>query len=382
MQKRAGEIEKRKNEHLKLALSEKSQIGDAGFGRYKFVHNALPEIDFDKIDISTIFPARAGRLGKSIDYPFFISCMTGGINDGAKINRNLARVAQKHNIAMGVGSQRAAIEHKNLKKMFEVRKYAPDIPVIANIGLVQINYGYGISEFQKCVDMIKADALAVHINPIQEVIQPEGDRNFESLLPKLAKIVKKLSVPVIVKEVGFGLSGDVVRRLYGVGVRIFDTAGRGGTNWVWIEEKRAFSKSTSKSVSAKVKTPGLNSFNPAGCLGLNLADIFTDWGISTTDSIKACEQFRIKIKPKKARDEIVILGSGGVRTGVDIAKAIALGADLVGIAMPFAGAATVSSREVGKLVERLSLELKIAMFGVGAANIPQLKKIKLPPISF
>ncbi|MHA2055236.1 MAG: alpha-hydroxy-acid oxidizing protein, partial [Candidatus Hodarchaeales archaeon] len=189
-------------------------MGDAGFGKYRFNHNALPEIDFEKIDTSTKI------LGKKVDYPFFISCMSGGINKGLSFNNTLAKAAQKYGIAMGVGSQRIAIEYPVYEKQFQVRKYAPDIPLIANIGLVQLNYGYGLKEFQKCIDMIDADALAVHINPIQEVVQPEGDRNFEKLLPKLEKLVKKLTVPIIVKEVGFGLSESVAVRLNKIGIAI------------------------------------------------------------------------------------------------------------------------------------------------------------------
>ena len=175
-------IQQRKKDHLKIALSDISQTGVNGFEKYRFIHNALPEINFDDIDLSTNF------LGKKVKYPFFISCMTGGVAEGLKINRNLALAAQKYGIAMGVGSQRAAIENEELAKLFMSREVAPDIPLIANVGLVQLNYGFGHKEFQRCVDMIKADALAVHINPIQEVIQPEGDRNFSGLLPKLEKL--------------------------------------------------------------------------------------------------------------------------------------------------------------------------------------------------
>lgn len=335
-------IEKRKKDHLRIATSDISQTGNPGFDRYRFVHNALPEIDFDKIDTSTTF------LGKKVNYPFLISCMTGGVAEGKKINRNLAKAAQKYNIAMGVGSQRAAIENSELANLFMAREEAPDIPLIANVGLVQLNYGFGLREYQKIVDMIDADALAVHINPIQEVIQPEGDRNWENLLPKLAKIVRELSVPIIAKEVGFGLSENVVRRFYKAGVRIFDTAGWGGTSWAVVEGQRR---------------SGWES----------LGYLFGEWGIPTAESIVQVQEFRLKTKDKR----LVILGSGGVRSGIDIAKAIALGSDMVGIAYPFAKAALISSQEVEKLIERLALELKIAMFGVGAKKIKELKFSKL-----
>lgn len=333
-------IQQRKKDHLKIALSSESQIGVSGFENYRFVHNALPEINFDGIDLSTNF------LGKKVSYPFFISCMTGGVANGKKVNRRLAAAAQKYGIAMGVGSQRAAIEHPELANLFKAREVAPDIPLMANVGLVQLNYGFGARQFQKCVDMIKANALVVHMNPIQEVIQPEGDRNFAKLLPKLKKVLPKLSVPVIAKEVGFGLSYDVAKRLYNAGVRIFDTAGWGGTNWSFVEGQRR--KSSEK-----------------------LGQLFSQWGIPTTESIKQVSEFA------KTKKDITLIASGGIRNGIDIAKAIALGADLVGIAMPFAKAALESQESVEKLIERYALELKIAMFGVGAKNLKELKKVKL-----
>jgi isopentenyl-diphosphate delta-isomerase len=343
------QIEKRKAEHLKFALSPKAQIGNPGFDRYRFIHNALPEIDFDKIDTSTAF------LGKKVNYPFFISCMSGGVAEGVGMNKNLAKAAQKFGIAMGVGSQRVALENPNLAKTFQIRQYAPDIPIMANLGLVQLNYGFGLAECKRAVEMISADALVFHLNPIQEVIQPEGNRNFEKLLPKLEKIVKKLFVPVIVKEVGFGLSEDVVRRLYNIGIKIFDTAGWGGTNWAWVEDRRDRDRDRDRD---------------------RMGHVFSQWGIPTADSIKMCADFRSKLKTNH-QPLITIFGSGGIRAGIDIAKAICLGADLVGIAAPFAKAALKSSGEVEKLIETYTHELKTAMFGVGAKDIAVLKGVKL-----
>lgn len=326
---------------MRIALSGVSQTGDTGFSKYRFIHNALPEVDFDKIDTSVRF------LGKKVNYPFFISCMTGGVKEGKKINRNLAAAAQKHNIAMGVGSQRAAVEHPKLKDLFVARGVAPDIPLLANVGLVQLNYGFGAEEFQKIVDMIDADALAIHINPVQEAIQPEGDRNWEGLLAKLPKVIKKISVPVIVKEVGFGLSSDVAARLYKAGVRIIDTAGWGGTSWAVVEGERR------------------DGWRSAGSL-------FGEWGIPTSESIRMCAQVS-----KKNKGRLVVLGSGGIRTGVDVAKAISLGSHMVGIAAPFAQAAVISTAKVSEYIEKIGLELKIAMLGVGAKNITELRNTKL-----
>lgn len=334
------EIKKRKKDHLIHALSASARIGNTGFERYRFIHNALPEIDFSGIDTSATF------LEKKVDYPFFISCMTGGIDKGKRINRNLAKAAQKYNIAMGVGSQRIAIEHPELEVLFKAREYAPDIPLMANVGLVQLNYGFALKEFQRCINMIKADALVVHINPIQEVIQPGGDRNWKGLLKKLAGFIEKLSVPVIAKEVGFGLSEDVVKRLYAIGVRYFDTAGWGGTNWAMVEGLR-------------------------GKAGLELAKTFSEWGIPTSESIIMCAKLNEELVKNK-REPITILGSGGIRSGLDMAKALALGADLVGVAAPFAKAALKSENNVEKLIENYAAELKVAMFGVGAENLERL----------
>ena len=336
------QISQRKKDHLKIALSDKSQTGDAGFDAYRFVHNALPEIDFDEIDLSTNF------LGRKVNYPFFISCMTGGAEEGGRLNKNLAIAAQKKGIAMGVGSQRAAVEHPELRATFKIREYAPDIPIIANVGLVQLNYGFGIKEIEQIIEMVDADAIAFHINPIQEVIQPEGDRNFKDLLPKLKKILPKINVPVMVKEVGFGLSYDVIERLFDVGVRIFDTAGWGGTSWAVVEGERRV---------------GYES----------LGELFGDWGIPTTDSIRMCADFRDKLSTKH-KPPITIIGSGGVRNGIDMAKAIALGSDMVGVAMPFAKAGLESEQAVKELIDRYAYELRSVMFGVGARDIAELQE--------
>lgn len=331
-----NQIAQRKKDHLKIATSSVSQTGDNGFAKYRFINNSLPEVDFDKINLSTTF------LDKKVNYPFFISCMTGGVAEGLKLNRNLAAAAQKYGIAMGVGSQRAAVEHPELEKLFLAREVAPSIPLIANVGLVQLNYGFGTREFQKCVDMISADALAVHINPMQEVIQPEGDRNFSNLLPGLSRLVDKISVPIIAKEVGFGISYGVAQRLYKAGVRIIDTAGWGGTSWAVVEGERRDGYA-------------------------DLGQLFGQWGIPSAESIAQVSSLA------KRKKDLVVLGSGGIRNGVEIAKAIALGADMVGIAAPFASAALKSQEEVEKLIEKYALELKIAMFGVGAKSISELR---------
>lgn len=329
------DIEKRKKEHIKIAVSDISQVGTNGLENYRFIPNSLPEINFDKIDTSTTF------LKKKVSQPFFISCMTGGILEGGKLNKNLAKACEKHNIAFGVGSERAAIENPSLAKFYDVRKYAPNIPILANIGLVQLNYGFGSKEFQKCVDIVGADALVVHINPIQEAIQPEGNRNWEGLLNKLERIIDKIKVPVIVKEVGFGMSKSVIERLVKVGVRYIDVAGWGGTNWSMIEGLR-------------------------GKADKELGELFSNWGISTAESLENAKGFK----------DLNVIGSGGIRNGIEIAKCISLGANIVGIAAPFAKAGLKSEEDVESLIEKYAKELKVTMFGVGVKNIKELKKVK------
>lgn len=331
-----SDIETRKKEHIKIAVSDISQFGSNGLENYRFTTNSLPEIDFDKIDTSTIF------LNKKVNYPFFVSCMTGGILEGGKLNKNLAKACEKYGIAFGVGSQRVAIENPSLAKFYNVRKFAPNIPVLANIGLVQLNYGFGVKEFQKCVDIVGADALVVHINPIQEVIQPEGNRNWEGLLNKLGKVIDKIKIPVIVKEVGFGMSKDVIERMVKVGIQYIDIAGWGGTNWSMIEGLR-------------------------GKADRELGELFSNWGISTAESLENTKGFK----------GLNVIGSGGIRNGIEIAKCISLGASIVGIAAPFAKAGLKSEEDVEGLIEKYAKELKVTMFGVGVKDIKELKKIKI-----
>lgn len=327
-------MRKRKADHIRICLQQEVGSGSTELEKYQFVHQALAEIDFEKIDVSTKF------LGKKISASILISSMTGGTSQAGRINRNLARAAQKLGVAMAVGSQRIAIENPKLASTFQVRDVAPDIPLLANLGAVQLNYGYGIKECRRAIKMIGADALILHLNPLHEAIQPEGNRNFENLLPKISKIAKNLSVPVIVKEVGCGISEDVARRLYQAGIKIVDTAGWGGTNWAKIEGIRAQNR---------------------------LGETFSQWGIPTAGSIIRCK----KVKG------LTVIGSGGIRNGIEIAKAIALGADLVGLALPFLKPATKSTKAVEQELVQLIKELKIVMFCLGVKNIKGLKRLQL-----
>ncbi len=323
----------RKAEHIELALDRKVQSDRRYFNDYTFDHEALPEIDFDEIDVSTSF------LGRQLSSPLLISCMTGGTASARTINENLAIAAEDMQIALGLGSQRKAIEDASQEHTFKVRKLAPNIPIMANLGAVQLNYGFGLHECEKAVRMVEADALVFHLNPLQEAIQPEGQRNFKDLLGKMGEIARHLSVPVLVKEIGCGISERTARRIKEAGIDIIDTSGMGGTSWARIEAHRAQE--------------------------LALGDLYANWGIPTPESIQQVKKV----------EGVTVIGSGGIRTGLDVAKAISLGADLVGLASPFLEPAINSSHAVVRIIERILRELKIAMFCVGADSLEALKRI-------
>lgn len=320
----------RKAEHIRLALDERMQLGGHYFDAYRLEHAALPEVDLAAVDVSTTF------LGRRLAAPLLISCMTGGTGEAKRINCNLAIAAQRCGIALGVGSQRKAFEDPATVDSFRVRSLAPDVPLLANLGAVQLNYGFGVDECRRAVEMIDADALVLHLNCLQEAIQPEGQCDFSGLLDKMARVAASLSVPVIVKEVGCGISGELGRRLLERGLGIVDCAGTGGTTWARIEAARAHDA--------------------------DLGELFADWGIPTPRAIEELA----------AVDGLTVIGSGGVRHGLDVAKAIALGADLVGMAFPFLEAARESPERVAVKIERTVRELKIAMFCSGARDLDAL----------
>lgn len=322
----------RKAEHIHLALEERMQVPLHSFDRYSFTHEALPEIDLAGIDTQTPF------LGHTLHSPLLISCMTGGTDEATRINRRLATAAEELGIAVGVGSQRKALEDPTLAASFEVRKYAPSVPVLANLGAVQLNYGFGLDQCRAAVEMVGADALVFHLNPLQEAIQPEGQCDFRGLLDKMGEVASRLQVPVIAKEVGSGISAATARALASVGIGIVDCAGVGGTSWALIEAARAADP--------------------------EIGDLFGDWGIPTPQNIRALSEV----------PGLQIIASGGVRTGLDVAKAIALGADLVGMARPFLEAAMKSSDAVVARAQSTLRELRVAMFCVGARTLEALGK--------
>mgnify|MGYP000232784091 CR=1 FL=1 len=321
----------RKLDHIKICLEKQVEAGDPGFDRVVLKHFDLPEINFDEISMKKRF------LGKKLEKPFLIEAMTGGSKEGEEINKSLAKIAEEFGLAFGVGSQRVAIENPKLEKTFWVRDVAPSVLLIANLGAVQLNYGYSLEECEKAVEMIDADALALHLNPLQEIIQPEGNRNFSNLIEKINLVAKELKKPVIVKSVGCGISYDIANKLK---VKAIDVSGVGGTSWALIEGYRSGKRS------------------------LEIAKKFSDWGLSTVDSL---------LEVSKLKERFEIIASGGIRDGIHAAKSFALGADIVGMALPLLRILKASGKNaVKEYLDKFFLELKIAMFLTSSRNVDEL----------
>jgi len=329
-------LSKRKTDHLDINLQKDvSSILTTGLDSYHFEHCALPELDMAEIDTGIVF------MKKKLWSPLLISSMTGGTEEAWKINRNLAIAAQENRIAMGVGSQRAAIHQPETVHTFEIRSLAPDAFLMANLGAIQLNYGYGIEECLEAVEMIQADALILHLNPLQEALQPEGDTNWKGLLQKIAWVVKNIPVPVIIKEVGWGINGSLARQLADIGIAAIDVAGAGGTSWSQVEMYRM--------ADEHQRVTAAN---------------FRGWGIPTADAIQ---------QVATAVPELPVIASGGLRNGIDVAKCIALGAVMAGMAGTLLKSAAVSAEEASATIRRINREMKIAMFVTGIADIPELQ---------
>ncbi|GAB6056107.1 type 2 isopentenyl-diphosphate Delta-isomerase [Methanobacterium movens] len=325
-------ISNRKLEHLLLCAHCDVQYKNktTGFEDVELIHRALGEVNKKEIDIS------AEILGKELQSPIILSAITGGHPAALAINRELARAAEKMGIGMGVGSQRAAVENPELTSTYTIaREEAPSALLIGNIGAPQIEYA------PQAVEMIDADALAVHLNPLQESIQPEGDLDARGYAKSIGEIVKTVDVPVVVKETGTGISQEDALILEGKGIDAIDVAGSGGTSWAAVETYRAD-----------------DSY---------LGELYWDWGIPTAIStVEVCQSVNIQV-----------ISSGGIRSGLDAAKAIALGADGVGIALPVLKEAYIGYKEVIKVIERFQESLKSAMFLVGASNLEELQNSSL-----
>lgn len=337
----SGATSRRKGEHIRICLEEQVEGVDvsSGFERYGFRHNALPELSFEEVSLE------ADWFGTPLRTPFLVSSMTGGTDAAGAINRRLAAAAEAKGWAIGLGSMRAAIESEELAATFAVRKEAPTVPVIANIGAVQLNYGFGADACKRAVDMAEANALVLHLNGLQELFQPEGDTDFRGLLRQIGGICRSLPVPVGVKEVGWGIDGETAARLREVGVAFIDCAGAGGTSWSQVEKYR----------TSPVRRQA--------------AEAFAGWGNPTAECVKEI---------RERLPDAFLIASGGLHTGVDAAKAIALGADMTGFGrslLPQAAGedAERSAERLLEQFERIEFELRTAMFGIGAANLRQLR---------
>lgn len=335
-----ADINVRKTEHIRICLDENVEgvNKSTGLEGINFIHNALPEINFSSIDLATSF------LGKALKAPFLVSSMTGGSELAEKINQNLGMAAEEKGWAIGLGSTRALLESDAHEDSFMIRKYAKTVPLIANLGAVQLNYGYGVEECRRLVEMTEADSLVFHLNSLQEVVQDEGDLNFENLLPKIEEVCKSLDVPVGAKEVGFGIDGSIAEKLYNAGISYIDVAGAGGTSWSQVEKFRSKDQ-----------------------LRIQAAEAFNNWGIPTKDCI---------VSVKSRLKDVPVVASGGMKTGLDAAKAITIGADLIGFARQLLQAATESAESVLSTMEQIEFELKMTMFGIGVTNLDELKNTK------
>jgi len=327
---------RRKREHLDaIAQDPAIERGDSGFAAIRLSHRALPEIALDDVD------TRCNFLGKTLRLPLLISSMTGGDDpEIRRINHNLAQAAEQSGVALAVGSQRVQFTSPAAETSFRLRDIAPSAVLIANLGAVQLNYGFGLEHCRRAVETLAADGLYLHLNPLQEAVQPEGNTNFAGLADKIAAVARDLPVPVLLKEVGSGLSPADIARGKQAGVRYFDLAGRGGTSWSRIEHHRRR--------------------DPADTLGLT----FQDWGLTTAEALRL---------NRTAHPDVVLIASGGIRNGIDMAKAVLLGAELCGIAAPFLAAAQDSAAAVSAAIARLEREYRTALYLLGCRNNAALR---------
>jgi isopentenyl-diphosphate delta-isomerase len=333
-------IQSRKNDHIRINLEEdvSSNLSN-GFENFRFIHNALPEINLEEIDLSQKI------FNKKVKIPILISSMTGGTSKAYQINKQLAIAAEKFGLAMGVGSQRAAIEDHTLNETFDIRVFAPNIVLFANLGAIQLNYGFGVDECKKAVEMIGADSLFLHLNPLQEAVQREGNINFSGLLNKIEEVCQKLPVPVVIKEVGWGISADLSKRLFNAGVSGIDISGAGGTSWTQVERFR-------------LSEPG----------DIKVAEAFLDWGIPTADALTSV---------REENPDKLIIASGGLKTGMDISKSLALGANLAGLAGVFLKAATISENHLFETINIFERIIRISMFATGSKDLQSFSNGKI-----
>ncbi len=330
------QINNRKTEHINIVLNDSDvDRHQSDYDSIRLIHRALPQLDLDQIDPSTTF------LGKKISFPFLISSMTGGEDALVqRINRNLAIAAEECQVALAVGSQRVMFSNPKAVSSFQLRNLAPTIPICGNIGAVQLNYGFGAKECKEAVEMIGADGLFLHLNPLQEAVQPEGDTNFSNISEKIGTLQKELPFPILVKEVGTGMSPADVSLLYNEGIKYIDVSGRGGTSWSRIESFR-------------------------GKKNRSLGIAFQDWGLTTAESLRLNSHFSEKIN---------FIAGGGLRSGIELAKSVLLGAKIGSSALPFLKAATESAESVIEVINQFKREFVTTMFLLGAENVEALEK--------
>ena len=329
-----AKINQRKLDHIQI-VSEDGAVdrGRCYFDRIRLTHRALPELNLAEVDPSTSF------LGKALSFPLIISSMTGGADEElVRINRNLALAAEAEGVALAVGSQRVFLSDEAARESFELRRHAPNIPLIGNLGAVQLNYNVGAADCEAVIQVLEADGLYLHLNPLQEAVQPEGDTDFAKLSTRIAEVVRSLKQPVIIKEVGAGMAPEDVEHLLAAGIKHIDVAGSGGTSWSMVESRR--------------------SDQPA------LGELFGDWGIPTPLALRLLKPYR---------HEVQLIASGGVRNGIDMAKSLILGASLCGMARPFLNPARESADAVREVIRRLKREFTTAMFLLGAGRIDEIK---------
>lgn len=338
----SDDILPRKADHVEIVLAgggAQSEV-ESGLDGVRFEHAALPELHVSDVSLATEF------LGRRLAAPFLISSMTGGFARGASINLRLAEAAERHGIAFAVGSQRIAIEQgASVGLDRSIRRLAPSVPVYANLGAAQLVLGYGIDEARRAVDLVEADALIIHLNPLQESVQRNGDQNWRGVLAAIEGVVAALSRPVIVKEVGFGISGRIAKQLAEVGVAAVDVAGAGGTNWALVEGARAADPEAAAVAAA-----------------------FAGWGIPTATALRDV---------RAACPDLPLIGSGGIRNGVDAAKAIRLGADLVGMAAGLLAPAAQSAEAIDAALRVVVGQLRIACFCTRSRTLADLRRAPL-----
>jgi isopentenyl-diphosphate delta-isomerase len=331
------DITSRKIQHIKIVLENNVEPIPSSLDNYRLPYKALPEIDLNKIDTSYNF------LNSKLSFPFIVASMTGGAQMAETINRNLALACEQEKVALALGSMRVILKEPDSLKSFNVRSLCPSIPLFANMGLVQLNYGYGADEINRLIDAVSADGIFLHVNHMQEAIQPEGDTNFEGLLSKLEAIISKLNKPVFIKEVGSGIDYNSAKALFEMGVKWIDVSGQGGTSWTSVESYRRDD---------------------------DLGFAFQEIGIPLDQAL---------IDARKI-EGLNIIASGGIRNGLDMAKALILGADMVSAAKPLLQPALASSDKVASQFQRWRKELKLAMFACGASDLASLQKLELKKI--